>query len=435
MQPQQSPDGRSPFRRLRRIVLATVVTASLLPVGSIAAPAAALTSDQVAAEIIRVQDKADQLAQRWSQAQLRSEQLTADLTAAEDKLAATTAQYSQIAALLSQIAINRFTGSSSTTMLVVLGDPVGEQQMNTLLSIALDQGSTDLDQVDAVRIDLDKDRERVASLRSQSEQVTQQLTSSQAEIEQHLSELATLREQLKNQEVKRAYDAQVAKKRRDQEAQQAAAAAAAAASAAAQATPALALLRGGGTQPTASSPTPPSTPATQNPTAPNPTAPNPTAKTPTNPTSEPAQPNPAPTPVPAPQPPPVVVSGSWICPVAGPTAFGDTWGAPRPGGRTHQGVDMMSAAGTPLVAVVSGIATMHTNALGGNVISLAGSDGNGYYYAHLSAWEGGSRSVSAGEVIGYVGATGDTTANHLHFEIHPGGGPAVDPYPTVRQYC
>ena len=95
----------------------------------------------------------------------------------------------------------------------------------------------------------------------------------------------------------------------------------------------------------------------------------------------------------------------------------------------------MSPAGTPLVAVVAGSVTMKTNPLGGNVVWLGGADGNGYYYAHLSAWEGGSRSVGAGEVIGYVGATGNTSANHLHFEIHPGGGAAVNPYQTVRQNC
>lgn len=96
---------------------------------------------------------------------------------------------------------------------------------------------------------------------------------------------------------------------------------------------------------------------------------------------------------------------------------------------------MMSPAGTPLVAVVAGSVTMKVSSLGGNVMWLTGADGNRYFYGHLSAFEGSPRSVSAGEVIGYVGATGNTTANHLHFEIHPGGGVAVNPYPTVRQYC
>jgi murein DD-endopeptidase MepM/ murein hydrolase activator NlpD len=415
MQLQHSSDGRIPFRRLRRVGLAAIVCVSLLPLGSTAGATSGLTSEQVAAEIIRVQDKADAVAQRWAEAQLRSEELAADLAASEDKLAATTAQYSQIEGVLSQIAINRFTGSSSTTMLVVLGDPIGEQQMNALLSIALDQGSTDLDQVDALRSDLENDRERVAAMRAESEQVAEQLSSSQTEIEQHLAELATLREQLKDEEVKRAYEAQLAKKRRDLEEQQAAAAAT-------LATPTPTPARGGGTQPSTPTPRTPSAEPAQTPSP---------AQTPTT-----VKPEPAADPEPPPRPAPVISSGSgWICPVAGPTAFGDTWGAPRSGGRSHQGVDMMSPAGTPLVAVVAGNATMRTNTLGGNVISLTGSDGNGYYYAHLSAWEGGSRSVTAGEVIGYVGATGNTTANHLHFEIHPGGGAAINPTPTVRQYC
>lgn len=93
---------------------------------------------------------------------------------------------------------------------------------------------------------------------------------------------------------------------------------------------------------------------------------------------------------------------------------------------------MIAPSGTPLYAVVSGSVQFKQTNLGGNSVWLAGSDGARYFYAHLSRFEGSSRSVSAGELIGYVGSTGNTTTNHLHFEVHPGGGAAVNPYPYVR---
>jgi peptidoglycan LD-endopeptidase LytH len=120
------------------------------------------------------------------------------------------------------------------------------------------------------------------------------------------------------------------------------------------------------------------------------------------------------------------------CPVQGPTAYSDTWGDARPGGRHHEGVDMISPRGTPLIAVASGDARFWTNNQGALGVSLSADDGTHYYYGHLSAYQGSSGRVSVGQVIGYVGSSGDTTVNHLHFEVHPGGGAAVDPYPYVR---
>ena len=121
-----------------------------------------------------------------------------------------------------------------------------------------------------------------------------------------------------------------------------------------------------------------------------------------------------------------------LCPMLG-SAYGDTWGAPRSGGRRHQGVDMLAPTGVPIVAVVSGAVTFKQNRLGGNAVSLVGDNGNRYYYAHLSRYEGVSRRVEQGEVIGYNGDTGNATGvPHLHFEIRPGGGVPVNPTPSVR---
>jgi murein DD-endopeptidase MepM/ murein hydrolase activator NlpD len=122
-----------------------------------------------------------------------------------------------------------------------------------------------------------------------------------------------------------------------------------------------------------------------------------------------------------------------ICPMPG-SAFADTWGAPRSGGRSHQGVDMIAPRGIPIYAVTSGFATFKFNRLGGNAVSLVGDNGNRYYYGHLDSYEGVSRTVFQGEIIGYNGDTGNArfSTPHLHFEIRPGGGLPVNPYPTVR---
>jgi peptidoglycan hydrolase-like protein with peptidoglycan-binding domain len=123
-------------------------------------------------------------------------------------------------------------------------------------------------------------------------------------------------------------------------------------------------------------------------------------------------------------------------PMIGKCSFVDSWHAPRPGGRLHEGVDIIGARGLPLVAVKDGVITkMLTNqTLSGNAIRLTIADGTYFYYAHLDAFAEGitvGTQVSAGQVIGYNGSTG-ATSSHLHFEVHPRGGEAVNPYPFVK---
>lgn len=124
------------------------------------------------------------------------------------------------------------------------------------------------------------------------------------------------------------------------------------------------------------------------------------------------------------------------CPVTGPVTFVNDWGFPRSGGRSHEGNDLFAPRGRPVVATVSGLAVPAIGGLGGNQVRLYGDDGVGYFYTHLDRF-GHSGRVSAGTVVGYVGATGNAAGGppHLHFELHPGGGAAVNPYPRLREAC
>jgi murein DD-endopeptidase MepM/ murein hydrolase activator NlpD len=134
------------------------------------------------------------------------------------------------------------------------------------------------------------------------------------------------------------------------------------------------------------------------------------------------------------------VTPGFICPVGGFSWFTNSWGAPRSGGRSHKGVDMMGPIGTPLVAVASGIVRKSYGTLGGNIVWLYADHGVNYFYAHLDGYPGGlgdGQWVARGQVIGYMGDTGNPApgAYHLHFGIYPGGITAVNPYPSVERVC
>lgn len=126
-----------------------------------------------------------------------------------------------------------------------------------------------------------------------------------------------------------------------------------------------------------------------------------------------------------------------VFPVQGAYQYSDDFGAPRHQGR-HEGIDIMADRGTPVVAVVNGTIERLTRietGLGGIWIWLRRADGTEYYYAHLTSIVDGlqpGQAVTAGQVIGAVGNTGDARygATHLHFEIRPGGTP-TNPYPHL----
>ena len=132
-----------------------------------------------------------------------------------------------------------------------------------------------------------------------------------------------------------------------------------------------------------------------------------------------------------------VPGGRWLCPVAGRRSFSRGWGAPRPQGRRHLGVDVFAPRGTPVVASVGGTIHHRPGAVAGLAYYLHGDDGNDYYGAHLDQLVARPGRVERGALIGRVGTTGNAreTPPHLHFEFKPGRGGPVDPYPTLARRC
>lgn len=377
-------------------------------------------AETAAKEIADARERANRAADAYFSAESRIDTLTLEAEQLQIDVTDLQQQVDDLRQAVKQVAVNRFTrsGSSSIPVLSAFDSSEQQSQISALINVINDTSAEDFDNFDALNNDLAKATQRLADKTEEAKREKDNLAG--------LRDAATAEVQrLKDVEAERLQDEAVRQALAAEEAARARKAEADLRAAAAQAAP----------QPTAP-PAPGATPGEA------------------DDIDSSAQ-----TPDPAAPPVPVASTGGvgagrtggggtgggsadyggveWVCPTgSSPVSFGDTWGAPRSGGRKHEGVDMIGDRGTPILAVVDGFAKAKSNTLGGTTIWFSGADGNKYYYAHLDSY-GALGDVTKGTVIGYMGDTGNAKASvvHLHFEIHPGGGPARNPYPTVRVHC
>ncbi|HSL74553.1 MAG TPA: peptidoglycan DD-metalloendopeptidase family protein [Ilumatobacteraceae bacterium] len=437
------PGGRR--RRRLRAAAATTVAVAVISVGVTAASivtepsVAAQTSEEAARraarEIQAARDRANAAAAAFLQAQSDLELLQDEAGALEAEAAVLVDRVEQLRLDVQSLAVARFaaSGSQGIPLLTGLQAPKDQVQADVLVDVVTNAGASSLDEFEFAQKEL-RDKQNELDDRRRDVEAQQVLfTELQAQAEAEVLRLREIEEQrLTDEAVRRALAAQQAAalaKLEEAELRNAEAAARAlpnpgVLAAQAAAAEAAASAAAGDGDATANGPQAPAPGVPVVTVAPNTGASGGTSggRTGTGGAGS--------TPI-------GVLNGdvyidAIVCPMPG-SAYGDTWGAPRSGGRRHEGVDMLAPTGTPIFAVVSGTVRFSQNRLGGNAVSLVGDNGNRYYYAHLSRYEGSSRRVSQGELIGYNGDTGNATGvPHLHFEVHPGGGLAVNPTPSVR---
>ena len=419
------------------LVLLAAVAVAIPAAAALPGDATAQTSDDAAREAAReiqaARDRANAAAEAYFQAQSDLEVLEDDAVGMERRAEALEARVEKLRRDVQAVAVARFatSGAEGIPLLTGLQAPKDQVQADVLVDVVTNAGTSSIDEFQAAQKELTQQQEELARQRQAIEDQQAVFSQLQDDAEAEVQRLREIEEQrLTDEAVRQALaeqqaanlaffeevelrNAEAAARAQPnpgiaaaQAAAEAAAAAAADPDADPDADPAIAADAGAGTAPR-------STGASGG-TSGGRTGTGGAGSVPIG-----------------------VVNGevyidAILCPMNG-SAYGDSWGAPRSGGRSHEGVDMLAPMGTPIYAVVSGSVNFRQNRLGGNAVSLVGDNGNRYYYAHLASYEGTSRRVNQGDVIGYNGDTGNATGTpHLHFEVHPGGGLAVNPTPSVR---
>lgn len=435
--------------RVVATVLAMMLVAFLVPVG-VSAQTSDEEAQQAAREIQAARDQANAAAEALFQARSDLEILRDEAATLVRESLALEQRVEDLRAVVEALAVARFaqSGSQGIPLLTGLQPPKDQVQADVLGEVVNDVGNDALDEFNASQKDLSAKRDSVAAQREAIEEQQDLFAQLQTDAEAEVVRLRQIEEQrLTDEAVVEALAAQQAAVRaafEEQMLRQAEAEAkarpnpgvAAAEAALAQEAADADAAGPDGSVPAAAGPEG-SVPAGGDPSGAVPAVPpSSPVVTPNSGASGGASGGRTGTGGPGSAPALVVLAASYLdpiqCPLLG-SAYGDSWGGPRSGGRRHEGVDMLAPTGSPIYAVLSGSVTFKQNRLGGNAVSLVADNGNRYYYAHLSSYEGVSRRVARGDVIGYVGDTGNASGTpHLHFEIHPGGGLAVNPTPSVR---
>lgn len=310
---------------------------------------------------------------------------------------------------LEELAVSLYMGSTSGRNLSVLFSatdedyPAGMEYLREVSGV----DESIVDQLTTFRKELDRQTERLAAALDEQTALTAELEGLAAELQEDLAAAQQVYDELVAQQQREEEE----RRRQEEERRQREEAARRAAEEAAR---------------NATTTTTPSSPTTTSGGSPTTTAGGTTTTTTPGPTTTTTTPTPS--------------GGGGVCPVAGAVSFSDTWGAPRSGGRTHKGVDMIAARGVPLVAIYSGrIHRLSNSTLGGKSVYLISDAGDLYYYAHLDDFGDvtAGQQVPEGYVVGYNGSTGNAPSwlPHLHFEYHPNQGAAVNPYPLVKSLC